>query len=92
MKGGTIVLCGGAELRTGAWMVRGTIVSLAPIGLLPTFAFACAYQPSFLRIYAKHLRQWGIAIPIEPKDGAYQRYTGDSSVPGKGEVLIWAPA
>ena len=27
MKGGTIVLMGGAEIRTGAWMVRGTIVS-----------------------------------------------------------------
>ena len=28
MKGGTIFLLGGAEIRTGAWMIRGTIVSL----------------------------------------------------------------
>ena len=38
MKGGTIFLLGGAEIRTGAWMIRGTIVSLAPLRLLPTFA------------------------------------------------------
>jgi formylmethanofuran dehydrogenase subunit C len=57
MKGGTIVLMGGAEIRTGAWMVRGTIVSLTPLRLLPTFAFACAYNPTFLRLYG---RRWAL--------------------------------
>lgn len=89
MKGGTIVLLRGAELRTGAWMVRGTIISLAPIPLLPTFAHACAYNPSFLRVYAKHLQALGIALPYHTQQGTYQRYTGDTSVPGKGEILIW---
>jgi formylmethanofuran dehydrogenase subunit C len=89
MKGGTIVLLGGAELRTGAWMVRGTIVSLAPIHLLPTFAYACTYHPTYLRLYARHLKSLGVNLPCEGKDGAYQRYTGDASVPGKGEILIW---
>jgi formylmethanofuran dehydrogenase subunit C len=92
MKGGTIFLLRGAELRTGAWMVRGTIVSLAPIRLLPTFAYACTYNPTFLRLYAKHLRTLGVAIPSEREDGAYQRYTGDTSVPGKGEILLWQPS
>ena len=27
----------------------------------------------------------------EAKDGSYQRYTGDTSVPGKGEILVWQP-
>ena len=89
MKGGTIVLLRGAELRTGAWMVRGTIVSLAPLPLLPTFSFACAYQPTFLRVYAKHLRPLGYTIPCDSQEGAYRRYTGDTAVPGKGEILIW---
>jgi formylmethanofuran dehydrogenase subunit C len=92
MKGGTIVLMGGAEIRTGAWMVRGTIVSLTPIRLLPTFAFACAYNPTFLRLYAKYLQARGFSIPIEDRDGAYRRYTGDTSVPGKGEILVWQPS
>src|SRR5262245_8312330 len=87
MKGGTIFL-GGAEIRTGAWMVRGTIVCLKPVQLLPTFSYACAYNPTFLRFYAKHLQTLGFSIP---RDGVYERYTGDASVPGKGEILLWQP-
>jgi formylmethanofuran dehydrogenase subunit C len=89
MKGGTIVLLSGAEIRTGAWMMRGTIVSLKPIPLLPSFLYASTYNPTFLRLYAKHLSALGFAIPYEERDGAYQRYTGDTSIPGKGEILIW---
>ncbi len=63
MKGGTIFLLGGAEIRTGAWMRRGTIVSLKPISLLPTFTYACTYQPAFLRLYARHLATLGLSIP-----------------------------
>jgi formylmethanofuran dehydrogenase subunit C len=88
MKGGTIFLLGGAEIRTGAWMARGTIVSLKPIPLLPTFSHACAYHPTFLRLYARHLAAFGLSIPA---DGAYQRYTGDTSGLGKGEILVWEP-
>jgi len=86
MKGGTIVLCGGAELRTGAWMNRGTIVSLTPLQLLPTFGYASTYNPTFLRLYARYLSTFGLALPA---DGSYQRYTGDAAVPGKGEILVW---
>ncbi|HJZ55238.1 MAG TPA: formylmethanofuran dehydrogenase subunit C [Gemmataceae bacterium] len=89
MKGGTIVLMGGAEIRTGAWMTRGTIISLTPLRLLPTFASACTYHPTFLRLYSRHLQQWGFSIPCEDGDGAYRRYIGDAAVPGKGEVLLW---
>jgi len=89
MKGGSIFLLGGAEIRTGAWMSRGTIVSLTPLRLLPTFAYACAYRPSFLRVYARHLQALGFNIPHENQDGNYRRHIGDSSVPGKGEILMW---
>jgi formylmethanofuran dehydrogenase subunit C len=91
MKGGTIFLLGGAELRTGAWMIRGTIVSLTPIRLLPTFAYACAYDPTFLRLYTKHLVTLGMSFRHEVQDGLYERYSGDTSVPGKGEILVWKP-
>jgi formylmethanofuran dehydrogenase subunit C len=89
MKGGTIVLRGGAELRTGAWMIRGTIIALKPIPLLPTFSYASTYNPTFMRLYALYLRTFGVDIPYDEQKGAYQRYTGDASVPGKGEILIW---
>lgn len=91
MKGGTIVLRGGAELRTGAWMSRGTIVSLLPIPLLPTFSYSSTYNPTFLRVYARHLRALGLTLPCDEKEGGYRRYTGDASIPGKGEILVWRP-
>jgi formylmethanofuran dehydrogenase subunit C len=91
MKGGTILLRRGAELRTGAWISRGTIISLKPIPLLPTFSYSCTYNPSFLRLYARHLSSLGFRIPYEERDGAYQRYTGDAAVPGRGEILVWKP-
>jgi formylmethanofuran dehydrogenase subunit C len=89
MKGGTIVLMSGAEIRTGAWMIRGTILSLKPISLLPTFSYCCDYNPSFVRLYARHLRSVGFMVPFEEADGAYERFTGDTAVPGKGEILVW---
>jgi len=91
MKGGTIVLGDGAELRTGAWMVRGTIISLTPVQLLPTFAHACTYNPTFVPLIAKYLTAWGRTVPFDPREGSYRRYTGDACVPGKGEILVWQP-
>lgn len=92
MKGGTIVLMSGAELRAGAWMQRGTIVSLAPVRLLPTFAYSCSYCPAFLCVYSRQLQPLGFPLPCDPRHGAYRRYAGDASVPGKGEILVWEPA
>jgi formylmethanofuran dehydrogenase subunit C len=89
MKGGTLILGGGAELRTGAWMIRGTIVSLVPLRLLPTFSYAATYNPTFLRLYGRHLATLGLTMPYDTRDGAFQRYTGDAAVPGKGEILVW---
>jgi formylmethanofuran dehydrogenase subunit C len=77
----------GAEQRTGAWMQRGTIISLKPLHLMPTFATAALYNPTFLGLYAKHLAQFGFALPLEN----YRRHIGDASVPGKGEILVWQP-
>jgi formylmethanofuran dehydrogenase subunit C len=92
MKGGTIILCSGAEFRTGAWMIRGTIISLAPLKLLPTFPYACNYNPAFVNFYARELQEkLDVTIPFDPKAGSYERYCGDTSVPGKGEILIWRP-
>ena len=86
MKGGTIVLLSGAEIRTGAWMMRGTIVSLKPIALLPSFLYASTYNPTFLRLYAKHL---GTLVATLRRRTGLSTFTGDAAVPGKGEILIF---
>lgn len=89
MKGGTIVLRSGAELRTGAWMQRGTIISLKPVPLLPSFLYSSSYTPTFLGVLVKHLGALGISVPFDAQAGAYQRYLGDTSVVGKGEILVY---
>ena len=89
MKGGTIVLMSGAEIRTGAWMQRGTIISMKPLQMLPTFSYACQYNPVFLNVYSKELGKLGVTLPYLASEGSYQRFAGDSAVPGKGEILVW---
>lgn len=92
MKGGTLVLLDGAEIRAGAWMTRGTILSLVPIPLMPTFTYGCDYEPVFLRMYARHLQSLDVALPLAGSGGVYRRYSGDTAVPGKGEIFVWQPA
>jgi formylmethanofuran dehydrogenase subunit C len=92
MKGGTIVLLGGAEIRTGAWMNRGTIISAKPLKMMPTFAFTATATPSFLPVYARQLKQWGVDLPYAAAEGTYQTYSGDLATSDKGEILVWQPA
>jgi formylmethanofuran dehydrogenase subunit C len=90
MKGGTIVLMSGAEIRTGAWMNRGTIISLKPLHMMPTFAHSVDGNPTFVKLLAKHLKPFGIALPM-PGAGTYRHFSGDLSVSDKGEILVWEP-
>lgn len=92
MKGGTIVLREGAEIRAGAWMNRGTIISLKPLQMMPTFAHSNDDNPTFMSLYARHLRQYGVELPDARSSGVYRRHVGDLSVPGKGEIFVWQPA
>ncbi|MEZ6137287.1 MAG: formylmethanofuran dehydrogenase subunit C [Pirellulaceae bacterium] len=91
MKGGTICLLGGAEIRTGAWMNRGTIISLKPLQLMPTFNRAASYNPTFINVYSKYLATLGVVLPYDPSQGEFVRYTGDTAVPGRGEIFVWQP-
>jgi formylmethanofuran dehydrogenase subunit C len=88
MSGGTLFLFGKAGLRTGAWMSRGTIVAFEPPKLLPTFLYACTYTPTFLQLYFNQLQELGVPIPERAWGGSYQRFAGDTSGLGKGEILI----
>ena len=45
-----------------------------------------------MNVYAKHLKALGITLPFAASEGTYQRFAGDLSVPGKGEILVWQPA
>ncbi|KKM08943.1 hypothetical protein SY88_21005 [Clostridiales bacterium PH28_bin88] len=89
MRGGTLVLAGPAGEAPGAGMRRGSIVALHPCSLLPTFKYAAAFQPVFLRLLYRWLAQQGVKIPGEKAEAVYRRYCGDMAETGKGEILIW---
>ena len=46
-------------------------------------------MPSFMGVLVKHLRSLGIGVPYDATAGTYQRFLGDTSVIGKGEILVW---
>jgi formylmethanofuran dehydrogenase subunit C len=91
MIAGSFVACGLLGARAGAGMVRGTLVALGGLagGLLPTFLYACTYQPVFLRLILRRLQDWGLPIPLAQVEGLYQRYSGDVTALGKGEILVY---
>ena len=90
MRAGTIIALGEIGWRSGASMLRGSIVTMQPARILPTFGYACTYQPNFLRFYLLHLRAMGLPVSDEQVNGYYQRYSGDSIELNRGEILVFA--
>jgi formylmethanofuran dehydrogenase subunit C len=88
MLAGTIVALGPLGPRAGAAMRRGTIVAMSPAALLPTFALACTYRPSFLRLYLRRLRALGLPVTDAHLDGRYARWAGDGLELRRGEILV----
>ena len=88
MLAGTIVCLGALGAAPGADMRRGTIVAMTEVPLLPTFALACSYRPSFLRLYLRHLRGLGLPLTDEQIEGRYARWSGDGLELRRGEILV----
>lgn len=90
MLAGTIVVFGALGIRAGAGMKRGTIVALGGAEPLPTFTYACAYRPDFLRLYLRDLKEEGLAVEPAHLSALYQRWSGDAVELNRGELLIRA--
>jgi hypothetical protein len=70
---------------------RGTIGlfgSAAPLEMLPTFRWACVYQPVYLQVYFRELSRKGFPVTEECFRSEYHRYLGDFLETGKGEILF----
>ncbi len=89
MLAGSIIVLGTLGLRSGAGMKRGSIVAMRESELLPTFDYACSYNPVFLRHYLLHLRTFGMQIDDARLYGRYRRWSGDSIELNRGEILIF---
>jgi formylmethanofuran dehydrogenase subunit C len=88
MLAGTLIVLGRLGSRCGASMKRGSIVSMQPAPLLPTFGYACRYQPLYLRLYLLHLKRLGMSVGEGHIEGRYRRYSGDAIENNRGEILL----
>lgn len=89
MIAGSILVFGRLGERPGAGMKRGTIAAFGEAPeLLPTFRYACRFEPVFLRFYLRRLSEWGIWAETDLMDSCFRRHVGDVNGVGKGEILI----
>jgi len=88
MIAGSVIAFGGIGRRPGAGMKRGSIVVMQGALDLPrTFRDSGSFEPLFLQLYFRQLREWGFA-PVDVKRGRlFRRFIGDLLALGKGEIL-----
>jgi len=85
---GTLVAFGALGAHPGVGMRRASIVAMSTAALPPTYARACTYRPSFLRLVLRRLRTLGLPVTDEQIEGRYTRWSGDALELGRGEILI----
>ena len=90
MRAGTIMLFGESGIRHGAAMRRGSIVFMSDSHppLLPSFKYACRYQPEFMQLLLRKLKELGFPVPAGAFDSTYDLHHGDMIDGGRGEVLL----
>ena len=91
MIAGSLMLFGSVGRHTGAGMKRGSITLFSTTHraeLLPTFHRASTDQPTFVRVYLRHLERLDFPLPSGCLTADYDRYNGDLIELGKGEILV----
>jgi len=91
MIAGTILVFGKPGRRPGSGMKRGTIAHLGSearsLEVLPTFLDDGRFEPLFLNLFLRQLRQWGFPINPDYAGRPLRRWRGDLLELGKGEIL-----
>ena len=89
MIAGTLVVVGRTGAHAGRGNKRGSLVAIGGIDVLPTYRYACTYQPLHLRLTFTYLhRRYGFPVDGRILDGPFRRYCGDAGEIGKGEILV----
>jgi formylmethanofuran dehydrogenase subunit C len=87
---GTVLVFGDAGPAPALATKRGSLVVFGSATLLPSFRYACDFEPAFMRLYLRHLAgPLAFAVPERFLGGRYRRFAGDFSQLGKGEILLW---
>ncbi len=87
MRAGTLMVFGACGSRPGASMRRGTLALLGAVAeLLPTFRYACDYEPQALALMLRALSAQGVDTGQVGTRVAL--YNGDLLEGGRGELLV----
>jgi formylmethanofuran dehydrogenase subunit C len=89
MLAGTVIALGGVGAEAGMGNKRGSIVSGAPVPLLPGYAFAVRYAPPALRLQLRQLKRRYLPVDDAFLTGQWARWSGDRTELARGEILIF---
>jgi formylmethanofuran dehydrogenase subunit C len=89
MLAGTVIAVGGIGAEAGLGNKRGSLVSGAPVELLPGYEFAAHYRPPALRLQLLRARELWLRIDDALVNGSWARWSGDWTELGRGEILIF---
>jgi formylmethanofuran dehydrogenase subunit C len=89
MLAGTVIALGGVGDEAGMGNKRGSIVSGAPMTLLPSYAFATTLRPPALGLQLRRLRALDLPVADALLAGRWARWSGDGLELNRGEVLIF---
>lgn len=96
MVAGTVIACGAVGGSPGLGMKRGSLLLLGleaetEGAVPPTFSAAGVFTFPYLRLYQTHLEAQGFPLPLAVSATPFDRYNGDLSNGGRGEILAPAP-
>jgi formylmethanofuran dehydrogenase subunit C len=90
MVAGTIVVVGQCGQHTATAMRRGTLItSIKPVSLPATFNSNGTHSLSFLSLLKQQVASTADFPAISEIGTKVERWVGDLSCDGKGEILIW---
>jgi formylmethanofuran dehydrogenase subunit C len=89
MLAGTVIALGGIGAEAGLGNKRGSLVSGTPVEPLPGYAFATRFRPPALRLQLRRARELGLVLGEALLNGAWDRWSGDRTELGRGEILIF---
>jgi formylmethanofuran dehydrogenase subunit C len=90
MIAGTVLVFGECGIRPGAGMRRGTLGLLGPNPplLLPSFRYAATFQPQYISLILRSLRDRGFRFDESLLSASFDLHHGDLVSVGRGEVLF----
>lgn len=90
MIAGNVIVLGTLGADPGRYNKRGSIVALAGADIPATYRHACTFRPPHLALQLASLRaRFALPVRDDQLHGRYDRWSGDCSELGRGEILVW---